>query len=182
MSPDKFIHMIKVHPNRAVLYLYMHSRPIKKWIVANSGSPDEAKDILQDGLTILYENLHKPDAVLTTKPQHYFFGICKNLWYTELRRIKPMETWTPEMESAEVMDNQMADLNVLALLNELGDKCKQLLKLFYYEKQDMQSIAKALGFRNDKVAKAMKYKCLTKARNLAITHKKRKEGLYEARG
>jgi len=176
MNSKQFIILLQTKPNKAIYYLYRKSAPIKNWIKANSGNKSEADDILQDGVTILYQNLSKPHAKLTTAPEYYLMGICKNLWFSELRKQKRIPKTNLD-ESLLSLPEEMQLENgfpvdqVAHLLKELGSKCHELLNLFYYQKRSMQFIAEKLNFRNDKVAKAMKYKCLIKARKLIIEKK-----------
>lgn len=54
-------------------------------------------------------------------------------------------------------------------LTQIGKKCQELLELFYGFGKSMAEIAKKLDFRNEKVAKAQKYKCIQKAKEIAFT-------------
>lgn len=47
---------------------------------------------------------------------------------------------------------------------KLGQKCKELLELFYFKKLSMKDISKKLGFASEKVAKNQKYRCIEKAK------------------
>ena len=47
---------------------------------------------------------------------------------------------------------------------KLGQKCKELLELFYFKKLSMKEIAKKLGFASEKGAKNQKYRCIEKAK------------------
>jgi hypothetical protein len=46
----------------------------------------------------------------------------------------------------------------------LGEKCKQILILFYFKKESYKKIATLLDFSDDKIAKNQKYRCLQKAK------------------
>lgn len=171
MNAKQFSALLQAKPNKAIYYLYRKSSHIKNWIKANNGSNTEADDILQDGITILYKNLITAKTSLSTAPENYLMGICKNLWLTELRKQKKINTASLEILQDDIVLIEISDdsknLNQLPfILNQIGAKCSRLLKLFYFEKQNMEVIAKKLNFRNDKVAKAMKYKCLIKARKI----------------
>jgi DNA-directed RNA polymerase specialized sigma24 family protein len=52
---------------------------------------------------------------------------------------------------------------------QLGKQCRELLELFYGLGWNMVDIAKKIGLRNDKVAKAQKYRCLQKAKENALS-------------
>ena len=42
----------------------------------------------------------------------------------------------------------------------MGETCRQVLLMFYYDGLDMQTIAKANNFANADVAKAKKHQCM----------------------
>jgi DNA-directed RNA polymerase specialized sigma24 family protein len=42
---------------------------------------------------------------------------------------------------------------------DLGDTCRKILTLYYFEKLSMNDIADQLGFANADTAKTKKYKC-----------------------
>ncbi len=170
MKKDIFIHTIQNNPDKALFYLYRKSGPIKKWICANSGTLQDAEDMMQEGLCILYENLVSKQKPLFTEPEHYFMGICRNLWWSKLRKQKKMHVVSMDISELNLEDLPVDELlpideiDPMVLLSQVGEKCQQLLSYFYFYKMSMEEIAIKLAFRNDKVAKAMKYKCLEKAR------------------
>ena len=49
---------------------------------------------------------------------------------------------------------------------ELGERCQQLLQLFYVQKITFSVIATMMQFKSEKVAKNQKYKCLKKAKDI----------------
>lgn len=175
MQAEKFINLLYKKPNKAVFYLYMKKGPIVKWIMANNGSKDDAKDILQDAVILMIDKLRWSGSTLKVKPEYYLFGIVKNLWLSKLRADKKHQFLKEQMQLHQ--DTKLELINLKGLekeLESLGKRCKQLLQLFYLENHTMQQIAKVMNFRNDKVAKAMKYKCLQKAKTSVL-----KENCYE---
>jgi RNA polymerase sigma factor (sigma-70 family) len=51
-----------------------------------------------------------------------------------------------------------------SVVSDLGAKCQEILKLFYYRSLKMKEIAEKLGFRSEKIARNQKYKCLERAK------------------
>lgn len=167
MSPEVFVNLLKNKPNKAIFWLYGQSNAIKNWIKYNSGSAEQADDILQEAVTVLYQNLTLKNMPLTTKPSYYLSGIAKNLWLAQLRKDKKIiQVPLAGLADIEVEQMELPDLDLPQLLTQLGSKCDVLLRLFYFERKSMEFIAKKLDFRNAKVAKAMKYKCLQKAKKI----------------
>lgn len=55
-------------------------------------------------------------------------------------------------------------------IESLGKKCQEILQLFYGLGWNMVEVAQKVGLRNDKVAKAQKYRCLSKAKEWVIAN------------
>ncbi len=50
--------------------------------------------------------------------------------------------------------------------SELGERCQQLLLMFYHKKMSFKDIANVMQFKSEKIAKNQKYKCLQKAKGI----------------
>jgi DNA-directed RNA polymerase specialized sigma24 family protein len=48
---------------------------------------------------------------------------------------------------------------IVRALHHLGEPCRKLLVLFYWEEYSMDEIASQLGFANAETAKSKKYQC-----------------------
>jgi DNA-directed RNA polymerase specialized sigma24 family protein len=48
---------------------------------------------------------------------------------------------------------------VMQMMDTLGEKCRDILHLFYFESLDMASIAKQLNYNNADTVKAKKHQC-----------------------
>ncbi len=169
--------LLNTEPIQLFKLLYKHSRPIKKWIRDNSGSKADAEDTLQDAMIAFYQMIHKPDFRLTAQPDTLLFAIAKRIWYNHLRKHNRFSLEVPidDLQLGEENGDALEKENMYTLMEKtlvlLGDKCSLLLELFYFQRLDMVQIAEKLDFRNEKVAKAMKYKCLEKARILVNAKK-----------
>lgn len=73
----------------------------------------------------------------------------------------------------ELADSSVSDLydsevreKVRELLDKLDDKCRKLLKMFYMYDYRMEQISKQLGLPNADAAKAQKYRCVGKFKEI----------------
>ena len=57
------------------------------------------------------------------------------------------------------------------VVSDLGDRCKELLMLFYLGSVKLKAIAEQMGYSSEKTAKNQKYKCLEAAKNRLKTLK-----------
>lgn len=142
-------------------YFFLISNYIKK----NSGSTEDAKDIFQEALIIIYHNVSRNNFGLHCKFSTYLFSICKNLWLKHLRdhpekqgdhidlHELPAET-NPEQAIREAELYEV----YLKKFNTLSNKCQEVLQM-YFAKIDMRSIAESLNLSSESYAKKKKFKC-----------------------
>jgi RNA polymerase sigma factor (sigma-70 family) len=149
--------------------LYKKWPDVKRYLRSLGCPSSDAEDIFQEALVIFAHKRTNPQFDLTVEPFHYVKNTCKFLWYNQSRKEAKHRTSelnehnSEEPEDAWIQKEQQLALIEKALLG-IGEKCQQLLQLFYGKGWSMTDIAKKLGLRNDKVAKAQKYRCLEKAK------------------
>lgn len=157
---------------KAFTYLYKSFPKVEKYILNNSGTKDQALDVFQEGLILLYR---KVNTINIENPEAFLIKSCQFLWNNELRKKKVRINTSDKIDDIEVVEeleillekeNKLKKLE--HIVNSLGEKCKSIFDLFYYKMLDMTSIAKKLGYKNVQTAKVQKYKCMERARNLAL--------------
>ncbi len=145
--------------SKAVNGLYNSLPSIKKYICANSGTEEDAKDIFQDALVVLYKKVNSTEFVLSASLTTYLNAIAKNLWLTELLRRKKLPEDKSSTEIADVVTYEETGFTIATTaFNLLGEKCRQLLMLFYFKKKSFKEIAGILAFSDEKIAKNQKYR------------------------
>ncbi len=166
MTDNEIIEYLRQNKySKALKGLYACLHQVKKHILENNGNNDDVQDVFQDALVILYKKVQEPSFSLTSSLQTYTVAIVKNIWHQELRRKNKFQT-TEVIDIAQetVPDETENFTNANAAFNLLGEKCKQLLTLFYHKKLSFKEIAAQLAFSDEKTAKNQKYRCLQKAK------------------
>lgn len=174
MNDQAIIQLIeKQQYHTAIKKLYGYFPVIKKHILKNSGSKQEAEDVFQDSLVILINRIRNGEFELNSSINTYLFSVAKFQWLAELRKKNKMqEAFIDFNEGAEEVDIQShieEDNRIKTAqhaVEQIGDKCKQLLELFYFNKKSMIEIAQQLGFKTEKVAKNQKYRCIEKVKEI----------------
>lgn len=151
-------------------FIYKECFPIiRSLILKNSGSEDDAKDVMQESTIIFYEKaVHNKDFVLTCDFKTYLYSVSRNYWLKELRRIGKfaglVETefsYIPiEDEKEKSIDKDEKITIIEQAINILGERCKKILQFYYYNKMSMKEIAYKLNYTNEVNARTQKYKCL----------------------
>src|SRR5687768_5919068 len=129
--------------NHAVLYLYQtYFGPCLHYVITNNGSHEDAEDIFQEVvvafLYLVRQNRFRGDSSIKT----FLYALNKKLWINELKRrgraVKREEKYElladRNLQKADVMIEQReAHQRLMEIIDELGEKCKQILLLYYYE-------------------------------------------------
>ncbi|MBC7425108.1 MAG: sigma-70 family RNA polymerase sigma factor [Bacteroidia bacterium] len=145
-------------------------------ILKNSGTQDDVDDVLQDAVIVIWEKIKNGNLILEAKLSTFLFAIVRNQWLKKLNKagkVDRMNDWQTEKLS-ETRNFQDMDLKkVKDMVMELGDACRQVLSMFYFEEMDMESIAKRLNYANSDTVKAKKYQCFKKLQeNFLARYKK----------
>lgn len=153
--------------------LYKKWPEIKRFLKQFGCNSTDAEDVFQEALVVYCRKKETPDFILTVEPFVYVRNICKLLWYNQSRKNKNAPTISLENDVQQLDDEwfqkEMKIRTVETAIQQLGKQCRELLELFYGLGWNMVDIAKKIGLRNDKVAKAQKYRCLQKAKEKALS-------------
>jgi RNA polymerase sigma factor (sigma-70 family) len=169
MTDEALIRGLKEQNSGCFKYLYKEYFPLAKSIVErNSGSYEDAEDIFQDSIVVLYKRLTKENITLKCSVKTFFFGICKNLWMQRLDRkwrLLYSENMAEEPTgSYEIIDKEFSEeiLEKKRLFQKhfltLPHRCQKIL-LLYLKNLPLRKIAEELGLKNEEYAKSRKYNC-----------------------
>lgn len=140
---------------------------VNLFVKKNNGDNDDANDIFQESVIVIYRKLKANELVLNCSFETYLFAICKYLWLKNLTRQKTEKDMIMENSSVEEEYDhdfmEMADKNERYRLFQkhfqmLGSDCQKLLQLFF-DKTPLKQIAQIMGFNSEKYVKKRKFKC-----------------------
>lgn len=176
MSDDHIIALIRNggHPELGMVYEKYRTEFIQ-WVTKEFRcSEDDGKDIYQLTILIFYENIRSGKLEhLVSSVKTYLFGIGKNVARDNMRKSRRntainQEKWLKEYlvdDIDEPVDESMFTMARQALA-ALGEPCKQLLELYYYDRRSMEEISDRLNYKNADTAKNQKCKCMARLRKL----------------
>src|SRR5690625_1081554 len=139
---------------------------------------EQVWDIYQDAFIVLRENAQKNKLnELNSSVKTYFFAIGKYMALGEIRRngksvlMDSMEDfeWDESDLGLERDDERKNETSIKIMqkaLNQMGGKCKEILKLFYYQEMKLDEIVETMSYENKDVAKSQKSRCLKNLRKL----------------
>jgi RNA polymerase sigma factor (sigma-70 family) len=164
----------------AIKRLYVAYFPmVMQLIVNNNGTPDDAKDIYQEAIIVLYNKIKKGDFELNSKLKTFIYSVCRRLW---LKRLSQMNRYGGDIhdfqEYLSVEDDveQQGERDIQftkmqSALQLLGEPCKTIIEDFYIHNRSMQDICESFGYTNADNAKTQKYKCLQRLKKLFFQQK-----------
>ncbi|MEO6233271.1 MAG: sigma-70 family RNA polymerase sigma factor [Ferruginibacter sp.] len=147
---------------------------IQSFILNNNGSVDEARDIFQEAMIVLYEKSKSPSFELNCLIKTYLYSVCRRLWLKRLLQLNKYSSQVESMEETipieeEIEDHEKKNEDFVLMENamaKIGEPCKSLLDAYYIQKKTMQDIAVEFGYTNSDNAKTQKYKCLMRLKKL----------------
>ena len=154
---------------------------VQSLIINNNGTYDDARDIFQETMIVLYEKASSGTFVLNCKLKTYMYSVSRRLW---LKRLQQMQRFQPDMNGLQDLvpveedveqheQNNSAFLLMDKALQGLGEPCKSLLESYYIDKKSMGEIAASFGYTNPENAKNQKYKCLVRLKKLFFAEYKK---------
>jgi RNA polymerase sigma factor (sigma-70 family) len=176
-SDESIIQGILRSDDRALEQLYSeHSEMVRNLILTNSGSEDDAKDVFQDTIIILFEKIRSGKFTLSSSIKTYIYSVSRNLWLYRLRQTKKnsnlndsMMTVVTDETNIESFCEETHDKGKMTrFINLLGESCKKILMLFYYERLSTKDIALKLHLAGSDYVKTQKYRCLQKLKSLYL--------------
>ncbi|GAA4445978.1 hypothetical protein GCM10023189_00610 [Nibrella saemangeumensis] len=143
-------------------------------VLSNNGSEDDAKDIYQEALVVVYEKVTVGSLELNCQLKTYLYSICRRLWLKQLALRSRDNRNLVDTEDSVSVDEDMAwhetrdrQFELMAdSLERLGEPCRTLLEDFYIRHMSMQEITEKFGYTNSDNAKTQKYKCLMRLKKL----------------
>lgn len=160
MNDQEILVRLKQGDENTLDLLYkQHYRMMIKLIVKNNGSEEEAKDIYQESLIVLWQKAKSENFILTSKISTYLYSICLNLWRKELERKKRFSYEMKEGSDILDMDRDERISIINKCIQQLGETCRDILTYYYFDRLSMIEIAEKMGFANSDTSKTKKYKC-----------------------
>jgi RNA polymerase sigma factor (sigma-70 family) len=168
---------------RALHFLYKEHYPVvEDLILSNQGDEDDAADIFQDAMVSFYQQVRTGQLELSASIRVYLVSISRNLWLRRLRARGRTVTLAEEHEdipSGEDLAEEMAvdeRREILAgLVDRLGERCRNLLKLYYYDRLRFRDIASLIGVGSEQTAKNRKARCMQQLKELALEDRSLRE-------
>jgi len=173
--------------NKIFRYLYRtYYGMALQFVRSNKGNESDAEDVFQDALVGFYQNVRKGIFRGDSSVKTYLYSMIRNQWLVRLkknRRNIPMENPDFDATDAHFLQNEnpaktLTEL-VDSMLEQVGDRCREILKLYYFDNLSMREIARLADFDNENSAKTQKYKCIQRIIRVIADKPELKKVIFE---
>lgn len=147
---------------------------VLQFILNNNGDEDDAKDVYQEAIIVLYDKIRGGDFELNAKLKTYIYAVSRRIWLKKLAKqqkkshditdFEDVLQVDEDVEQHEQKDMQFDKMKVA--LESLGEPCKTIIEDFYIHSLSMNDICEKFGYTNTDNAKTQKYKCLQRLKKL----------------
>ena len=162
-------------------YLYRsHYEFLGRYVVNNNGSWDDAQDIFQEVMVAFVNLVNAGRFRGKSSIKTFLYSLNKNIWLNELKKRGRTQVREMKYETASektehgvsaALEAREANAGLMKVMEELGETCKKILLLYYYENQSMKEILTSLDYENEQVVRNKKYKCLKRLEELLTENK-----------
>lgn len=147
----------------------MYFGQMSYYIRNNSGTTQDAEDIFQEVVVAFIElvqhNKFRGDATVKT----FLYSLTRNMWLNELKKRdraqvrdqrfgQEQDPLVPHVQ--DYIAGREMRMQIMQIITRLGEACKKILLLFYYENLSMKEILTQTDYENEQVLRNKKYKCM----------------------
>jgi len=146
---------------------------VTRLVLNNGGDIDDAKDVFQETVLVLYDKVSIGDFNLSSKLKTYIYSVSRNIWLKKLNKkgifsdiadyVEKIST-DDDIERKRELDLQFQMME--SALLRLGEPCQTIIRDFYMHNLSMQDLCDKFGYTNPENAKTQKYKCLQRLKRL----------------
>ncbi len=170
---------IKNRKESILEYLYKEYFPkIKRIVISNGGNEQDARDLFQEALIIVFNRIKKNNLVIKSSFHNFFIVLCRFLWF---RQNNPNHDYASDEDiNNESVQNEASAATVNESPGEtiyeehiktryekiyqrqyrkLAGNCKRVLKMFF-RKKSFREIATRMNYTNEDYARRKKYLCM----------------------
>lgn len=139
---------------------------VRRLVLFNNGNEDDAKDLFQDVLVVLFQKARDDHFKLTCTLKTFVYSVARFLWLKELTKRK--RVWRMPVDEGEYADPD-ADIEQVHEKNErlvcyrrcfdkLSPGCRRVLSLFQ-QGHNIAEITALMGFKSEQHTKNRRYRC-----------------------
>ena len=144
---------------------------VRSMVQKNAGNMDDARDIFQESILVLFQNSSKEKFQLNVGTCTYMYSIARNKWLKHIRDHRRMvglddshdvNDEKPLYEDDEQKQKQRLLIKHIA---NLGERCQLIIK-YFFEGMPGEQAAKELEFSSYEYYRVAKNRCIENLKKL----------------
>ena len=157
-----------VKNNSPVLnFIYANYYPaIESFVMHHNGSVEQAEDVFQEGLIVIYRKLKNEDLYLSCKVSTYLYSVCKRIWIQERKKRfiqqEKLKEHPMTLEDSGAIENPIDHQILKELIQKhlatMSPDCQKILKLTFND-CTVEEIRKEMNYNSLNHAIDRKYRC-----------------------
>ena len=167
-SVEEIIAGIRSRDNSVLQFVYKEYYPtVHHFIITNNGNSDDAKDIFQECIIVIYRKLKDEDHFfLNSSFKTFIYSIARHLWLKHLRTLKyegqkinDHNKYVELKEEPFKIENEDLRMSLYQkYFRQLPEDCQKILSLTARD-VPQKEIASQLGFSSENYIKKRKHYC-----------------------
>ncbi|MFL0681702.1 MAG: RNA polymerase sigma factor [Algoriphagus aquaeductus] len=165
---EKQLELLKAGDRETLKQIYLsHKKGFRLFAKRYTSDDDLIDNAYQDAIIVLAENAQKGKIqTLNSSIGTYLYSVGKFILFKSLKKNHLTSELTEEVKEeliSESFEEETKDEMILRLrqkLENLGPKCREILRLFYYQAKSLDEICQIMGYDSKEVLKSTKSRCL----------------------
>ncbi|HLP96348.1 MAG TPA: sigma-70 family RNA polymerase sigma factor [Saprospiraceae bacterium] len=158
-----YIQSILTHHSGELQEIYrLFLPPLYGMVRRQGGTYEDARDVFQESLVVIFRHASRPGFQLTAPFQAYLMGIARFIWLRLQKknaRVEVTSDWQERYVVDDSLEQQAVEVEKHNLYREmfarLGVDCREVLQR-YFNRERLNTIASDLGYTEDYIKKKNK--------------------------
>lgn len=156
---------IQNHDHRILNQIYDDILPkIQNMVIHAGGGINQANDIFQEAMIIVYKKVRENNLKLSCKFSTYLYSICKHLWMQEVKYGDRVLSKSYRISDDHLVEEPLPDYKKAIMdifekhYEALSQNCQKILEL-HFQKYTIEEIKTIMGYASSHYAMDKKYRC-----------------------
>lgn len=148
----------------------LHAESVTAFVVQQGGSREDGEDIFQETVLTFIDLVQQGKFREASSVKTFLHSIARNIWLNEWKKKQRLDERGKVFENRKEVDGEADIADILhqrqvkalfqGVLDQIGETCKTLLTLFYYDGLSYREILGRLPYQNEQVLRNQKHKCM----------------------
>ncbi len=165
-SGEEIIQGIFEHNEKVIYYIYEENyRIIKQLVRTNNGNDEDADDIFQEAIMVIYRKIKEGTLNLYVSFGTYLYAVAKKIWQNELKRRMQKTCSIDNCENLQDEDDVIINLIknekhklVWKHFEKLSKDCQKIIRMFI-DGHTISEVTRIMNYSSEQHAKNRRLRC-----------------------